>query len=104
MGSNPGTLYQATENFLVGAEAPARGRCFVNFCYGSVEGEPPAAAPVPTGFGFQDIPDFMGDSERHSLPTSNPSAVASCCSKASAPTASHGPLDCCAVVKSGKCS
>lgn len=104
MGSNPGTLYQAAENFLVGAEAPARGRCFVNFCYGGVEGEPPAAAPVPTAFGFQEIPDFMGDSERHSLPTSNPSAVASCCSKASAPTASHGPLDCCAVVKSVKCS
>ena len=38
MGSNPGTLYQAAENFLVGAEAPARGRCFVNFFYGGVEG------------------------------------------------------------------
>jgi hypothetical protein len=104
VGSNSGTLYQAAENFLVGAAALLRGRCFLNFCYGSVEGGPPVAAPVPTGFGFQEIPDFMGDSERHSLPTSNPSAAASCCSKASAPTASHGPLDCCAVVKSGKCS
>ena len=44
----------------------------MNFCYGGVEGEPPAAAPCATGFGFQEIPDFMGDSERHSLPTSTP--------------------------------
>ena len=49
-GIEPGTLYQAAENFLVGAEAPARGRCFVNFCYGGVEGEPPAAAPCAYWF------------------------------------------------------
>ena len=98
MGSNPGTLYQAAENFLVGAEAPARGRCFVNFCYGGVEGEPPAAALCLLVLGFRRFLILWGTQKDTHCPPPNPSAVASCCSKASAPTASHGPLDCCAVV------
>ena len=69
MGSNPGTLYQTAENFVVGAAALLRGRCFLISSYGSVGGGPLVAAPVPTGFGFQEIPDFREDSERQSLPT-----------------------------------
>ena len=40
MGSNPGTLAEAAKNFLVGAAAPLRGRRFLNFFYGGVEGGP----------------------------------------------------------------
>lgn len=97
MGSNPGTLAEAAKNFLVGAAAPLRGRRFLNFCYGGVEGGPSVPAPVPIGFGIHEMPDFLENPECHSLPTSDLSAVPPCYSKACACTASHGPLQCCAV-------
>jgi hypothetical protein len=102
--SSPAPCWLIKKNILVGTAVPLRGRHFQDFCYGGVGGGPPDGAPVPLGFGFQTVADFMENLDPLSPSASHTCAAAFCLGRVNTSTASHCPLHCCAVLKCGNCS
>jgi hypothetical protein len=64
--SNPSTHDKMTAQLFGWGCGPAKGGPFQIFTYGSVGGQPPAAAPWHLVLGFLYVSDFMGDLLSHS--------------------------------------